>query len=175
MNNPKATSILNEILTKLSTITSVEDSPASEQVDAVVEELSEEVVNEASIDDVKESPEVSEEVVEAATEGSEEVLTEESEEAKLSSAYVTEEAFSTKILDMEAKLAEMKSLIDVEMSSQKIEKEKLAAQVLELSAQPAAEAITHNPESDTEKKPVYNFGTERPLSTIDRVFNRLNK
>ena len=175
MNNPKATSILNEILTKLSTITSVEDSPASEQVDAVVEELSEEVVEEVLADAVEESTEVSEEVVEAAPEGSEEVLSEKLEEAELSGAYVTEEAFSTKILDMEAKLAEMKSLIDVEMSSQKIEKDKLAAQVLELSAQPAAKAITHNPEAETEKKPLYNFATDRASSTLDRVFNRLNK
>ena len=122
MNNPKATSILNEILTKLSAITSIEDSPASEQVSAVAEE-----------------------------------------------------AFATKVLDMEAKLAEMKSLIEVEMSSQKKQKEELSAQVEKLSAQPAAEAITHNPESETEKQPVYNFGTQRAMSTLDRVFNRLNK
>ena len=175
MNNPKATSILNEILTKLSAITSVEDSPASEQVDAVVEELSEEVVEEVLVDTIEESTEVSEEVVETAPEGSEEVLSEESEGAELSGAYVTEEAFATKVLEMEAQLAEMKSLIEVEMSSQKMQKEKLAAQVLELSAQPAAEAITHNPEAGTEKKSVYNFGTQRTSSTLDRVFNRLNK
>jgi len=175
MNNPKATSILNEILTKLSAITSVEDSPASEQVDAVVEELSEEVVEEVLVDAIEESTEVSEEVVETAPEGSEEVLSEESEGAELSGAYVTEEAFATKVLEMEAQLAEMKSLIEVEMSSQKMQKEKLAAQVLELSAQPAAEAITHNPEAGTEKKSVYNFGTQRTSSTLDRVFNRLNK
>ena len=160
MNNPKATSILNEILTKLSEIISVEDSPTSEQVEAVVEELSEEVI---------------EEVTEEAPVESEEVLSEESEEAELSGAYVTEEAFATKVLEMEAQLAEMKSLIEVEMSSQKMQKEKLAAQVLELSAQPAAEAITHNPEAGTEKKSVYNFGTQRTSSTLDRVFNRLNK
>jgi len=160
MNNPKATSILNEILTKLSEIISVEDSPTSEQVEAVVEELSEEVI---------------EEVTEEAPVESEEVLSEESEEAELSGAYVTEEAFATKVLDMEAKLAEMKSLIEVEMSSQKKQKEELSAQVEKLSAQPAAEAITHNPEAETEKKPVYNFATERPMSTLDRVFNRLNK
>tara|TARA_R110002126_G_scaffold263168_3_gene406167 strand:- start:379 stop:906 length:528 start_codon:yes stop_codon:yes gene_type:complete len=175
MNNPKATSILNEILTKLSAITSIEDSPASEQVDAVAEELSEVVVEEVLADAIAESPEVSEEVVEAATEGSEEVLSEKSEEAELSGAYVTEEAFATKVLDMEAKLAEMKSLIEVEMSSQKKQKEELSAQVEKLSAQPAAEAITHNPEAETEKQPVYNFGTQRAMSTLDRVFNRLNK
>ena len=160
MNNPKATSILNEILTKLSEITSVEDSPISEQVEAVVEELSEEVI---------------EEVTEEAPVESEEVLSEVSEEAELSGAYVTEEAFATKVLDMEAKLAEMKSLIEVEMSSQKKQKEELSAQVEKLSAQPAAEAITHNPEAETDKKSVYNFATERPMSTLDRVFNRLNK
>jgi hypothetical protein len=80
MNNPKATSILNEILTKLSAITSIEDSPASEQVNAVAEELSEVVVEEVLADAIAESPEVSEEVVEAAAEGSEEVLSEKSEE-----------------------------------------------------------------------------------------------
>lgn len=175
MNNPKATSILNEILTKLSMITSVEDSPTSEQVDAVAEELSEEVVEEVLADSVEESTEVSEEVVEAASEGSEEVSSEKSEEAELSGAYVTEEAFATKVLEMEAQLAEMKSLIEVEMSSQKKQKEELSAQVEKLSAQPAAEAITHNPEAETEKKSVYNFGTQRTSSTLDRVFNRLNK
>jgi hypothetical protein len=168
MNNPKATSILNEILQKLSSVVSEQESVQTENLS---EDVQEEVLAEAQ----EESQEVSEEVVEAASEEGEDVLAEESVEAELSGAYVTEEAFTSKVLEMEAQLAEMKTLIEVEMSSQKKEKEELSAQVEKLSAEPAAEAITHNPEAETEKKPVYNFANQRATSTLDRVFNRLNK
>jgi uncharacterized phage infection (PIP) family protein YhgE len=172
MNSPKATTILNEILQKLSLLT-VEDELAQgiEQVEVEAEELSA-VAEEATEEQVESSAE------EAAEEASEELSEEASEESleeetELMEGYVTEEAFASKIAEMEAKMAEMAKMIDEEMGSYKKEKEMMSAQIEKLSAEPAAKAIEHTPEAATEKKPLYTYGTQRSQNTLDRVFNRL--
>lgn len=168
MNQPKATSILNEILEKLSALT-VEDQKV-EDVAVEAEELSA-VEEEAPVEEeVQAAPESVEEVSE---ELSEEVVEAEAEETELEKGYVTEEAFASKIAEMEAKMAEMAKMIDEQMGSYQKEKEMMSAQIEKLSAEPAAEAINHNPEAATEKKPLYNYGMQRPQNTLDRVFNRL--
>lgn len=162
MSNSKSTTILNEILQKLSLLTK-EDELAQDinEVEIAAEELSAKV---------EEAPAVEEAAEEPSEELSEEVL---EEETQLMEGYVTEEAFESKIAALEAKMAEMAKMIDEEMGSYKKEKEMMSAQIEKLSAEPAAEAIEHTPEAATEKKPVLNFGMQRPQSTLDRVFNRI--
>lgn len=162
----KSTEILNEILQKLSLLTKEDESAKDvEELDVVAEELSTEE---------EEAPAVEEEA--PAEEEASEELSEESveaeEETQLMEGYVTEEAFASKMAEMEAKMAEMAKMLDDEMGYKK-KSEELSSQLEKLSAEPAAEAINHTPEAATEKKPVYNFGMQRPQNTLDRVFNRL--
>lgn len=157
----KSTEILNEILQKLSLLDV--DTEVANETEVVAEELSTE----------EEAPAVEEEAPakEASEELSEEVV-EAEEETQLEAGYVTEEAFASKIAEMEAKMAEMAAMMDSELGYKK-KAEELSSQLEKLSEQPAAEAIEHTPEAAPEKKPVYNFGMQRPQSTLDRVFNRL--
>lgn len=159
----KSTEILNEILQKLSLLDV--DTEVANETEVVAEELSAEE---------EEAPAVEEEA--PAEEEASEELSEESveaeEETQLEAGYVTEEAFASKIAEMEAKMAEMAAMLDSEMGYKK-QAEELSSQLEKLSEEPAAEAINHTPEAATEKKPVYNFGMQRPQSTLDRVFNRL--
>jgi len=101
-----------------------------------------------------------------------EELSAEEEETQLMEGYVKQEDFESKISALEAKMAEMAKMLDDEMGY-KTKAEELSSQLEKLSEEPAAEAINHTPEAATEKKPVYNFGMQRPQNTLDRVFNRL--
>lgn len=160
----KSTEILNEILQKLSLLTKEDElAQGVEELDVVAEELSaeeEEAPAEEEATEEEVSEELSEETVEAEA------------ETELEKGYVTEEAFASKIAEMEAKMAEMAKMLDEEMGY-KEKSEMLSSQLEKLSEQPAAEAIEHTPEAATEKKPVYNFGMQRQQNTLDRVFNRL--
>ena len=165
MESPKATSLLNEILQKLSLLTkeeATEEVVLSEEVEAVEEET-------------QEVAEATEELAEASEEITEEVLEEETE---LEAGYVTEEAFASKVSEMEAELASIKAMVQEQMSSLVKEKEELSSQVEKLSSdlasEPATEPIKHDPESSSERKQVFSYGTKRPANTLDRVFNRLN-
>tara|TARA_R100001463_G_scaffold5853_3_gene19798 strand:- start:1283 stop:1780 length:498 start_codon:yes stop_codon:yes gene_type:complete len=160
----KSTEILNEILQKLSLLTKEDElAQGVEELDVVAEELSTEE-EEAPAEQEAPAEEASEELSEEAVEAE--------EETQLMEGYVTEEAFASKMAEMEAKMAEMAKMLDEEMGY-KQKSEELSSQLEKLSEQPAAEAIEHTPEAATEKKPVYNFGMQRPQNTLDRVFNRL--
>lgn len=165
MNTPKATSILNEILQKLSLLTAEDElAQGIEDTEVVAEELS--TVEE-------EATEVEEPAVEEPSEELSEEAPVEAEETQLMEGYVKEEVFESKIQALEAKMAEMAKMIDEEMGSYRKEKEMMSAQIEKLSAEPATEAIEHSPEAATEKKPLYTYGTQRQQNTLDRVFNRL--
>lgn len=165
MNTPKATSILNEILQKLSLLTAEDElAQGIEDTEVVAEELS--AVEE-------EATEVEEPAVEEPSEELSEEAPVEAEETQLMEGYVKEEVFESKIQALEAKMAEMAKMIDEEMGSYRKEKEMMSAQIEKLSAEPATEAIEHSPEAATEKKPLYTYGTQRQQNTLDRVFNRL--
>jgi len=170
MNQPKATSILNEILQKLSALT-LEDELAQgiEETEVAAEELSA-VEEEAPVEEVEAAPEATEEVTE---ELSEEPVEAAEEEAELMKGYVTEEAFASKIAQMEAKMAEMAKMIDEQMGSYKQEKEMMSEQIEKLSAEPAAEPITHSPEAETTEKKLFTYGGQRNKSTFDRVMERI--
>ncbi len=164
MSTSKSTSILNEILQKLSLLTAEDElAQGINDTEIVAEELS---VEKEEAPAVEEAPEV-----EATEELSEEPVQE--GETQLMEGYVKQEAFDSKIAAIEAKMAEMAKMIDDEMGSYKREKEMMSAQIEKLSAEPAAEAIEHNPEAATEKKPVYTYGMQRQQTTLDRVFNRI--
>ena len=158
----KSTEILNEILQKLSLLDV--DTEAVNETEVIAEELSIEEEEAPAVEEEAPAEEASEEL-------SEEVV-EAEEETQLMEGYVTEEAFASKIAEMEAKMAKIAAMMDSELGY-KTKAEELSSQLEKLSEQPAAEAINHTPEAATEKKPVYNFGMQRPQSTLDRVFNRL--
>lgn len=161
----KSTEILNEILQKLSLLTKEDElAQGIEDIDVTAEELSSEEEEAPAVEEEAPAEEASEELSEEAVEAE--------EETQLMEGYVTEEAFASKIGEMEAKLAEMAKMLDEEMGYKK-KSEELSSQLEKLSEEPAAEAIEHTPEAATEKKPVYNFGMQRPQNTLDRVFNRL--
>lgn len=168
----KSTTILNEILEKLSVLTK-EDELAQELT-------SNEEVQEESIEPVSEA---TEEVQEETTELSEEVSTEEveasseeevvEEETDLKEGYVSEEKYMADMGAMKAEIEAIKKMIDEEMGYMKKEKEALSEQVKELSKEPAAEPIKHSPEE--EAKPSLNlYAQNRPMSTADKVFQRIS-
>ena len=168
----KSTTILNEILEKLSVLTK-EDELAQELT-------SNEEVQEESIEPVSET---TEEVQEETTELSEEVSAEEveasseeevvEEETDLKEGYVSEEKYMADMGAMKAEIEAIKKMIDEEMGYMKKEKEALSEQVKELSKEPAAEPIKHSPEE--EAKPSLNlYAQNRPMSTADKVFQRIS-
>ena len=165
MNTPKATSILNEILQKLSLLTAEDElAQGIEETDVVAEELS--AVEE-------EAPAVEEPAVDEPSEELSEEVPVEAEETQLMEGYVKEEVFESKISALEAKMAEMAKMIDEEMGSYRKEKEMMSEQIEKLSAEPAAEPIEHSPEAETEQKKMFTYGGNRAKSTLDRVMERI--
>lgn len=167
MESIKATTILNDILQKLSLLTK-EDELAQ---DIMEEEVQEEVIAAESEEAVEEmQEEVKEELNEE--EVSEEVEAQEEESTELMEGYVKEEDFNKTISAMKAELDALKEAVKGKMQEYKSQKEELSKQVEELSAEPAAEPIKHSPESESK---TLEFTTpKRPMKTIDRVFSRIN-
>jgi len=170
----KATTVLNEILEKLSVLT---------KEDELAQELSqEEVQEEAVLSELDSVDETTKEVEEETTELSEEVATEEveasseeevEEETQLEKGYVSEEKYMADMGAMKAEIEAIKKMIDEEMGYMKKEKEALSEQVKDLSKEPAAEPIKHSPEE--EAKPSLNlYAQNRPMSTADKVFQRIS-
>jgi len=58
-----------------------------------------------------------------------------------------------------------------EMSSKKVSEEEILREEL---SQPAAEPIKHNPDAGASKKPINLYGQSRPVTTMDRVMNRIS-
>lgn len=128
-------------------------------------------VGEYSLEDgmvlIVESEGIIKEIKEATSE--EEVVEEEVEAAEESDKE--EMAYATK-----EELAEVKSMIE-EIKAMIKDKEEMAAveeQVKEeLSSQPAAAPLKHNPEANVQTKKMV-FGNNRPQSIQDRVFARIS-
>ena len=163
MESIKATTILNDILQKLSLLTK-EDELAQ---DILEEDVQEEVVASESEDAVEE---VKEELNDENVPEEVEVMEEESTE--LMEGYVKEEDFNQTIAAMKAELDALKEAVKGEMQKYKSEKEELAKQVEKLSAEPAAEPIKHSPKSESKNLELSN--SNKKMKTIDRVFSRLN-
>jgi hypothetical protein len=169
MESTKATSLLNEIMQKLSLLT--KEDELAQGIEEI--EVQEEVVELEEQEQPAEAPEESQEEQEELSEEPVEATEELEEETELMAGYVKQEEFESKMEAMEAKLAAMAKMIDEEMGGYKKEKEMMSKQIEELSAEPAAEAIKHDPEAETPEKKVFTYGGNRTKSTFDRVMERI--
>jgi len=172
MESKKATSVLSDIMQKLSSIGKPEE--VKEEVVELSEEVTETEVKEEEVVEAASTEVTEEEVVlaeedEVAEEIVEEEVVEEVEEEELDEEkYVSREEFENAIADIKAMFIEV---------SNSYEKEKLemSAQIEDLSKAPASEPLSHSPEAElsTEKKVL--FSQKRKGSTMDRVLSKMNR
>jgi acetyl-CoA carboxylase alpha subunit len=151
--------------------------------DELAQGIKEEVVAENLSEQVKEDnqeakQELSEEVKQEASEESE--LSEESteveaEETQLMEGYVKQEEFESKISSLESKMAELMKKVDEDLGVAYKDKKMMSEQIEKLSAEPAAETIKHSPETEVNKANVSFRNPNRPISTLDRVLERISK
>ena len=160
MESKKATTVLSDIMQKLSSIGKPEE--VKEEVVELSEEITEEEVKEEEVV-LAEEDEVAEEIVEEVVE-EEEVEEEELDEEK----YVSREEFENAIADIKAMFIEV---------SNGYEKEKLemSAQIEDLSKAPASEPLSHSPEAELSSKKQVLFSQKRKGSTMDRVLSKMNR
>jgi len=167
-----STTILNEILQKLSKVATEDELIQEPSVQEEVVEAATEATEEVK----EETTELSEETVEAPIEeveaSAEEV--EAQEEENLMEGYVSEEKYQQDMAALMAEIEAIKKMIDEEMGYMKKEKDMLSEQVKELSKEPAAEAIKHNPEGEAPKKFNFTYGQNKPQNTFDRVMARIS-
>lgn len=172
MENTKATSILNDIMEKLSLVKKDEvkevevkdEVNLSEQVKEE-ETLSQELTELACQEQVKEESSTKEVVAEELQEEVP-VIEEVSEEIEMDETkYVGRDEFDSKISELKNMIEEMKLGYGEEKLSMEKEIEKL-------SAEPASEPIAHNPEGEV-KQNFKSFGQNRVMNTRDRVMNRI--
>ena len=160
MESKKATSVLSDIMQKLSSIGKPEE--VKEEVVVLSEEVTETEVKQEEVV-LAEEDEVTEEIVEEVVE-EEEVEEEELDEEK----YVSREEFENAIADIKAMFIEV---------SNGYEKEKLemSAQIEDLSKAPASEPLSHSPEAELSSKKQVLFSQKRNGSTMDRVLSKMNR
>jgi len=172
MENTKATSILNDIMEKLSLVKKDEvkevevnqEVNLSEQVKEE-EKLSQELTELACQEEVKEELST-EEVVSEELQEEVPVIEEASEEIEMDETkYVGRDEFDSKISELKGMIEEMKLGYSEEKLSMQNKIEKL-------SAEPASEPISHNPEGEV-KQNFKSYGQNKVLSTRDRVMNRI--
>ena len=171
MEKQKATSILNDIMEKLSLIKKddvkevelkEEEVQLSEQL-TEEEEMSQELTELACQEEVV-AEELSSDEVEAEKLEEEAPVEEVSEESLNEDKYVSREEFDMKIKSIMDKIDEMKLGYDKEKVS-------MSKQIEELSKEPAAEPISQGTEEQPRKKVLYS--QNRQFSTKDRVLNQI--
>jgi len=172
MENTKATSILNDIMEKLSLVKKDEvkevevnqEVNLSEQIKEE-EKLSQELTELACQEEVKEELST-EEVVSEELQEEVPVIEEASQEIEMDETkYVGRDEFDSKISELKGMIEEMKLGYSEEKLSMETKIEKL-------SAEPASEPISHNPEGEV-KQNFKSYGQNKVLSTRDRVMNRI--
>ena len=174
MENTKATSILNDIMEKLSLV----------KKDEVKEVEVKEEVNLS--EQIKEEEEMSQKLTElaCACEGeekedlaSEEIVSEElQEEAPEMEVSEEIEMDETKYVgrdEFESKISELKGMIEEMKLGYSEEKLSMQKEIEKLSAEPASEPIAHNPEGEVKQKNFNSFAQNRVMNTRDRVMNRI--
>ena len=161
MESKKATSVLSDIMQKLSSIGKPEE--VKEEVVVLSEEVTETEVKQEEVV-LAEEDEVAEEIVEEEVVEEEEVEEQELDEEK----YVSREEFENAIADIKAMFIEV---------SNGYEKEKLemSAQIEDLSKAPASEPLSHSPEAELSSKKQVLFSQKRNGSTMDRVLSKMNR
>lgn len=160
MESKKATSVLSDIMQKLSSIGKPEE--VKEEVVELSEEITEEEVKEEEVV-LAEEDEIAEEIVEEVVE-EEEVEEQELDEEK----YVSREEFENAIADIKA------MFIEVSNGYQE-EKLEMSAQIEDLSKAPASEPLSHSPEAELSSKKQVLFSQKRKGSTMDRVLSKMNR
>jgi len=175
MENTKATSILNDIMEKLSLVKKDEvkevevkqEVNLSEQIKEE-EEMSQKLTELACACDKEEKEDLaSEEVVAEDLQEEVPVIEEASEEIEMDETkYVGRDEFESKISELKGMIEEMKLGYGEEKLSMQKEIEKL-------SAEPASEPIAHNPEGEVKQKNFNSFAQNRVMNTRDRVMNRI--
>ena len=172
MENTKATSILNDIMEKLSLVKKDEvkeievkdEVNLSEQIKEE-EKLSQELTELACQEEVKEELST-EEVVSEELQEEVPVIEEVSEEIEMDETkYVGRDEFDSKISELKGMIEEMK----LGYSEEKLSMEN---KIEKLSAEPASEPISHNPEGEV-KQNFKSYGQNKVMSTRDRVMNRI--
>lgn len=172
MENTKATSILNDIMQKLSLVKKDEvkeievkdEVNLSEQIKEE-EKLSQELTELACQEEVKEELST-EEVVAEELQEEVPVIEEVSEEIEMDETkYVGRDEFDSKISELKGMIEEMK----LGYSEEKLSMEN---KIEKLSAEPASEPISHNPEGEV-KQNFKSYGQNKVMSTRDRVMNRI--
>jgi hypothetical protein len=172
MENTKATSILNDIMEKLSLVKKDEvkeievkdEVNLSEQIKEE-EKLSQELTELACQEEVKEELST-EEVVAEELQEEVPVIEEVSEEIEMDEdKYVGRDEFDSKISELKGMIEEMK----LGYSEEKLSMEN---KIEKLSAEPASEPISHNPEGEV-KQNFKSYGQNKVMSTRDRVMNRI--
>jgi CO dehydrogenase/acetyl-CoA synthase delta subunit len=172
MENTKATSILNDIMEKLSLVKKDEvkevevnqEVNLSEQIKEE-EKLSQELTELACQEEVKEELS-SEEVVS-------EELQEEAPEMEVSEEIEMDETKYVGRDEFESKISELKGMIEEMKLGYGEEKLSMQKEIEKLSAEPASEPIAHNPEGDVKQKNFNSFAQNRVMNTRDRVMNRI--
>ena len=172
MENTKATSILNDIMEKLSLVKKDEvkevevnqEVNLSEQIKEE-EKLSQELTELACQEEVKEELS-SEEVVS-------EDLQEEAPEMEVSEEIEMDETKYVGRDEFESKISELKGMIEEMKLGYGEEKLSMQKEIEKLSAEPASEPIAHNPEGDVKQKNFNSFAQNRVMNTRDRVMNRI--
>jgi len=118
-------------------------------------------VKEASSEE--EQPEAQAEVVE------EEEMSEEVTKPKKIVKSISEEQFFSEIEKLREEISSLKLSLQPKEEVKEVEKE------VELSSQEEVEGINHNPEVKAEKRELHLYSQKRKVSTLDRIFNTLNK
>jgi len=119
-------------------------------------------VKEASAEE-EEQPEAQAEVVE------EEEMSEEKASPKKIVKSISEEQFFSEIEKLREEISSLKLSLQPKEEVKEVEKE------VELSSQDEVEGINHNPEVKAEKRELHLYSQKRKVSTLDRIFNTLNK
>jgi len=119
-------------------------------------------VKEASSEE-EEQPEAQAEVVE------EEEMSEEVTKPKKIVKSISEEQFFSEIEKLREEISSLKLSLQPKEEVKEVEKE------VELSSQDEVEGINHNPEVKAEKRELHLYSQKRKVSTLDRIFNTLNK
>jgi len=119
-------------------------------------------VKEASAEE-EEQPEAQAEVVE------EEEMSEEVTKPKKIVKSISEEQFFSEIEKLREEISSLKLSLQPKEEVKEVEKE------VELSSQDEVEGINHNPEVKAEKRELHLYSQKRKVSTLDRIFNTLNK
>ena len=170
MESKKATSVLSDIMQKLSSIGKPEE--VKDEVVELSEEVTETEVKEEEVVEAASSEATEEEVVlaeedevseeEVAEEAEEEIVEEDLDEEK----YISREEFENTI-------AEIKAMFTQATEAYEQEKVAMSAQIEDLSKAPASEPLSHSPEAELSNERKVLFSQKRGGSTMDRVLSKM--